>query len=401
MIDLMDEAKKLEETIIEHRRYLHQYPELGMDLPITTSYVKEKLIEMGYEPKEICDSGIVTTVGGKKPGKTFLLRADMDALPIEETLDLPYKSKTENMHACGHDFHTAMLLGAAEILKKHEDEINGTVKLMFQPGEEIFTGAKTMIENGLLENPKVDAAVMIHVRPGVDAQPGTVIGTSALEGAAASDQFTITVQGKGGHGAMPDTTVDPLNVAAHLHIALQEINAREVHPSEFMVLTVGQIHGGNAANIIPDTATLSGTIRTYKSDIREFVKKRLVEVSNGVASTFRASVDVEFSKGCPSVLNDKELLSDLNEYLYELLGDEGYFNASDFPELHLERMSGSEDFAYISEKVPSVMLRLAVGRLEDGYTYPQHHPMVTFDERALYKGAGVYASVAMEWLRNN
>jgi len=168
-----------------------------------------------------------------------------------------------------------------------------------------------------------------------------------------------------------------------------------------MVLTVGQIHGGNAANIIPDTATLSGTIRTYKSDIREFVKKRLVEVSNGVASTFRASVDVEFSKGCPSVLNDKELLSDLNEYLYKLLGDEGYFNASDFPELHLERMSGSEDFAYISEKVPSVMLRLAVGRLEDGYTYPQHHPMVTFDERALYKGAGVYASVAMEWLRNN
>lgn len=401
MINLMDEAKLHEKTIVEHRRYLHQNAEVGMNLPITTKFVKDKLIELGYEPKEICESGITATVGGKKPGKTFLLRADMDALPLKESLDLPFKSNTESMHACGHDFHTAMLLGAAKILKDHENEINGTVKLMFQPGEEIFTGAKKMLDNGVLESPKVDAALMMHVRPGVNVAPGTVIGTNAIEVAAASDQFTITIHGKGGHGAMPETTIDPLNVAAHIHIALQEINAREVRSSEFMVLTVGQMQGGNAANVIPDTATLTGTIRTYKSEIREFIKKRLVEISTGIASIFRAKAEVEFSRSCPSVINNSILLSEVNGYLENMLGTEGYFNASDFPELHLERMSGSEDFAYISENVPSVMLRLAAGRVEDGYKYPQHHPMAMFDEEALYKGAGVYASIAMEWLNNH
>jgi hippurate hydrolase len=400
MINLIEEAKALQEILEEYRRYLHQIPEIGMELPKTVDFVKSKLIEFGYEPQEICQSGIVALAGGKKPGKTFLLRADMDALPIKEDTDLPFKSQSEYMHACGHDFHTSMLLGAAYLLKKHENEINGTVKLMFQPGEEIMAGAKMMVESGVLENPKVDAAGMIHVRPGVGLLPGTAIVTEALEGAAALDWFTINIQGKGGHGAMPETTVDPINVASHIHTALQEINSREVHPSEFVVLTIGYMQGGSAANVIPDKAIMSGTIRSYKKEVRELVKRRLVQISEAIAVAFRAKAEVVYSTQCPSVYNDPQLISQINDYLFKLMGEERFFNASKNPALRLERMSGSEDFSFVSEKVPSILLRLATGRSEDGYNYPQHHPKALFDEEALQYGAAIYAGVAMEWLNN-
>ncbi|MGN1201751.1 MAG: M20 family metallopeptidase, partial [Eubacterium sp.] len=239
---ILFEAEQIYDTVLGERRKLHQNPETGFDISNTLSFVKSELIGMGIEPIDCGRAGIVALVGGKKKGKVFLLRADMDALPIEEKSDVEFASQNGNMHACGHDMHTSMLLGAARLLKAHEDEIEGTVKLMFQPAEEIFEGSNDMIESGLLENPKVDAALMIHVMAGIPFEPGTVIVSAPGVSAPAADYFEITVQGKGCHGSMPNTGVDSITAAAHIIINLQEIHARELALNERAVLTVGTIN---------------------------------------------------------------------------------------------------------------------------------------------------------------
>ncbi|HHZ03310.1 MAG TPA: amidohydrolase [Tissierellia bacterium] len=399
MNSLLKEAKALQEVIIKDRRYLHQHPELGMDLPITSAYIAKRLKEMGYEPEIVSGAGVVALAGGKKPGKVILLRGDIDALPIVEENDLEYKSTTENMHACGHDTHAAMLLGAAQLLKDHEDEIEGTVKLLFQPSEETLSGAKAMIDAGVLESPKVDAAAMIHIFSGMSMKSGTLAVAEEGYSTSSGDMFHIDIQGKGGHGAMPQDSIDPLNVAAHIHLSLQEIIAREIKPSSTAVITIGQMHGGNAANIIPDKAFIEGTIRAFDRDDRELMKKRVVEIAKGVASVFRASVNVEYRMECPSVYNDREL----SEFTYninkEMLGENNVVTFSEaFPG---GKMTGSEDFGYISEKVPSIMMALSGGSPEEGYPYPQHHPKVNFNEDAFYIGSAVYANTAIQWLKNN
>ncbi|NLJ59063.1 MAG: amidohydrolase [Tissierellia bacterium] len=396
---LLKEAKALQEVIVKDRRYLHQHPELGMDLPITSAYIAKRLKEMGYEPEIVSGAGVVALAGGKKPGKVFLLRGDIDALPIVEENDLEYKSKTENMHACGHDAHAAMLLGAAQLLKDHEDEIEGTVKLLFQPSEETLSGAKAMIEAGVLESPKVDAAAMIHIFSGMPMKSGTLVVAEEGYSTSSGDMFRIDIQGKGGHGAMPQDSIDPLNVAAHTLISLQEIIAREIKPSSTAVITVGQMHGGNAANIIPDTAFIEGTIRAFDRDDRELMKNRVVEVAKGVASVFRASANVEYRMECPSVYNDGELSEFTFNVNEDLLGKNNVINFSQaFPG---GKMTGSEDFGYISEKVPSIMMALGGGSPEEGYPYPQHHPKVNFNEDVFYIGSAVYANTAIQWLKNN
>lgn len=398
MINILEESKKIEETIIKHRRYIHENAEISDQLPITTEYVITKLREMGYNPKEISKSAVVATVG-KKSGKTILLRADMDALPIVEESELEFKSKTEYMHACGHDMHTAMLLGAAEVLKKHEDEIEGQVKLMFQPAEETLLGAKAMVEAGVLENPKVDAAMMIHVFSGMPIPSGTIIVPDFGVLSAASDWFEIKVQGKGGHGAMPNDSIDPLNVISHIHLALQEINAREIAPGDRLALTVGQMHGGNTSNVIPDTGFLAGTLRTFNEETRNFVKKRMEEISEGIAHSFRAKATVSFSNGCPSAVINEKLRKQTLNYLIELLGQEKVIEMEKV--LDDAKMSGSEDFAFVSEKVPSIMLILGAGSSQKGYIYPQHHPKVRFDEDALAIGTSAYVNTAIKWLKDN
>ncbi|MTI67381.1 MAG: amidohydrolase [Firmicutes bacterium] len=401
MKKLLNEAREIQSTIVEHRRYFHKNPETSMDLPITTEYVIKKLKEMGYEPKEICKSGVVAIAGGKKPGKTFMLRADMDALPIVEENNFEFKSKNNNMHACGHDMHTAMLLGAAQLLKDYEYEIEGQVKLMFQPAEEPLIGAKNMIEAGLLENPTVDAAMMIHVTTGTPLQSGKALVLPSGIVTSNSDWFEINVQGKGGHGAMPHDTIDPINVLAHIHTALQAVNSREIAPMEDMVLTVGEIHSGTSSNIIPDTGYLRGTIRSFGKENREFIKKRLEEISTGIASTFRATANVKFSNGCPSVRNNEELVKQFTTYASELLGEEGVFDGATFADGLFEKISGSEDFGFVSELVPSIMVVLGAGSISDEYKYPPHHPKAIFDENALYFGTSLYANTAIEWLKNN
>lgn len=395
---ILREAKALQEEIKAHRLWLHTHAETGFDLTETKPYVKSTLTEMGYTVQECGKAGLVTTVG-KPGGKVILLRADMDALPIAEEADVDFACKNGRMHACGHDMHTAMLLGAAKILKAHESELDGMVKLMFQPAEEIFEGSKDMIASGVLENPKPDAALMIHVAAGMPLPAGTVVVSAPGVSAPAADYFTIRVHGKGCHGSAPQNGIDPLTAAAHILIALQEIHARELSASDEAVLTIGTFHAGEAGNVIPDTAAMGGTIRTYDEKTRTYLKERMTAIAQSVAEAFRASADVSFGSGCPTLINDKALSEKVTGYLKDLLGANRAFTTAELSGGKPARGGGSEDFAYVSHEVPSLMLALAAGEPSKGYVYPQHHPKVKFDESVLSTGAAVFVDCALQYLR--
>ena len=401
---LLSEAEKISEIIIKERRTLHQIPGVEFDIGDTLAFVKKELEDMGYGPKPCGRAGLVALAGGKRPGKVFLLRADMDGLPIREEADLDFASKNGRMHACGHDMHTAMLLGAARLLKQHEDEIEGTIKLMFQPAEEVFEGSEDMIESGLLENPRVDAALMIHVMANMPFPAGTVVVSAPGVSAPAADYFDIKVQGKGCHGSMPNTGVDPLTAAAHILISLQEIHARELAMGEKAVLTFGTMNAGTASNVIPDTVTMGGTLRTFDEESRSMIKTRMSEIARGVAHAFRAEAEVIFGSGCPTLVNDRDMSLCCERYVKELLGPGKAFSVTELNAMgggSSSKTAGSEDFAYVSQQVPSVMLALASGQPDKGYCYPQHHPMVKFDESALPGGSAVYAYTALRWLEEH
>lgn len=403
-IILLEEAKKLQSELVSCRHYLHAHPETAFQLSLTKEFVKAELRSMGYEPADCGKSGVTVTVG-KKTGKTFLIRGDMDALPIKEETNLEYASSNGCMHACGHDMHTTMLLGAARLLKEHENEINGRVKLMFQPAEEVFEGAKDMIEAGILENPHVDAALMIHVMAGMPFASGTAIISPPGVSAPAADFFEIQVQGKGCHGSMPNTGVDPLVAASHILLGIQEIQTRELALSDTAVLTIGSIHGGSAANIIPDSVTMTGSIRTFDEETRAYIKTRLEEVAAGIASTYRCSAKVTFGSGCPTLVNEQTLCDDTEKYLRELFDDDNVFSSAQLSAMagsgKQAQSGGSEDFAYVSQQVPAVMIAMAAGSAQHGYTYPQHHPKVKFDDAILYRGSALYAYTAMRWLEEH
>ena len=395
---ILQEASALQEEIKAHRLWLHTHAETGFDLTETKPYVKSTLTEMGYTVQECGKAGLVTTVG-KPGGKVLLLRADMDALPIAEEADVDFACKNGRMHACGHDMHTAMLLGAAKILKAHESELDGMVKLMFQPAEEIFEGSKDMIASGVLENPRPDAALMIHVAAGMPLPAGTVVVSAPGVSAPAADYFTIRVHGKGCHGSAPQNGIDPLTAAAHILIALQEIHARELSAYDEAVLTIGTFHAGEAGNVIPDTATMGGTIRTYDEKTRAYLKERMTAIAKNVAEAFRASAEVSFGSGCPTLVNDKDLSEKVTGYLKDLLGANRAFTTAELSGGKPARGGGSEDFAYVSHEVPSLMLALAAGEPSKGYPYPQHHPKVKFDESVLSTGAAVFVDCALQYLR--
>ena len=400
---LLLEANEMQATVLLERRTLHQCPGTGFDISETLAFVKKELTDMGLRPVDCGRAGVTALIGGKRPGKVFLLRADMDALPICEEADVDFASQNGKMHACGHDLHTAMLLGAARLLKAHEDEIDGTVKLMFQPAEEIFEGSHDMVEAGLLENPKVDAALMIHVMAGMPFPAGTVIVSAPGVSAPAADYFEIKVQGKGCHGSMPNTGVDPLTAAAHILIALQEIHARELAMDDRAVLTIGTMNAGTASNVIPDAVVMGGSIRTFDEETRAFIKQRMAEIAGGTAKAFRAEASVTFGSGCPTLVNDKDLSLCCGKYMKELLGQGRAFSVAELSAMGggSSKSAGSEDFAYVSQEVPSVMLALAAGQPEKGYRYPQHHPMAKFDESVLPGGSAVYAYAALRWLEEH
>ena len=400
-LNFLKEAAALQDELTFWRRSLHRIPGAGFDTADTLSFVRTALESLGLKPESCGKAGITATVRGKKPGKVFMLRADMDALPIYEASGEDFASENGCMHACGHDLHTAMLLGAAKLLKAHEDTLCGTVKLMFQSAEEVLEGAKDMIENGVLLDPAPDAAMMIHVMTGVPFATGTAIVSGPGESAPAADYFTIHVQGFGCHGSTPNAGIDPLCAAAHIVTALQEISARELAMSDRAILTFGTFHAGTTANVIPDTAVLTGTLRVFDESLREQIKERICAIAKCVAEAFRASANVTFDSGCPALLNDTALSSEVTAYLKTLLGEEKAFSV---PELEHKygsvgtKSSGSEDFAYISRKVPSIMVALASGHPKNGYTHPLHHPEVRFDETAMPCGAAAFAAAAYGWL---
>lgn len=396
---MMEEAKALQDEIVAHRRWLHTHAEVGFDLAETKEYVRNALAQMGIKAEECGKAGLTAVLGSNRSGKVILLRADMDALPILEESDVDFACTSGRMHACGHDLHTAMLLGAAKILKAHETEIPGQVKLMFQPAEEIFEGSKDMIAHGVLSDPKPDVAVMIHVTAATPMPTGMIIICPPGVSAPAADYFTIRVQGKGCHGSTPQNGIDALTAASHILLALQEIHARELASGEDAVLTIGTFQGGTAPNVIADTATLAGTIRTYNEKTRSYLKERMDAISRSIAEAYRASASVEFGSGCPTLVNDGALGKQLDALLKASHGDQMVLNAADFAAPM--RGGGSEDFAYISQEVPSVMLALAAGQPDKGYAYPQHHPKVKFDEAALCAGTAAFVSAAFGYLAEN
>lgn len=393
MQEIAEQAKGLKDELVQIRRRLHQHPEVGRDLPLTREFVIEKLTEYGYEPELIAGIGVIAYAGGKKPGKTFLLRADMDALPIKEMTDYSFKATNNNMHACGHDMHTAMLLGGAKLLKEFEDEIEGTVKLIFQPDEEGFTGAKSMIEAGLLENPKVDAAMALHVKS--EAPSNLIVYGKGLS-IASCIRFRITVEGVGCHGAMPETGVDPIYIATHIYLALQEIKTREIAATEPLVITVGKFAGGATPNVIPNEVIMEGTIRTFSKEIGATVFQRMGEIAESTAKMFRGSAKLEELSSVPPLANNKEVAEEMAGYLKEIFPVQSIVGI-DNPGM------GSEDFASIAEKVSSVYFIIGAGTKEQdpGFGYPMHHPRVKFDEEILTTGAAAHAYGAISWLKKH
>lgn len=392
MQSLLQETNALQEQMIADRRWLHQHPETGYDLVETTAYVRKRLESMGYKVIEVIKCGLVCSVGDPMAGSCILLRADMDALPLTEQTGLPFASANGNMHACGHDFHIAMLLGAARYLKNHESELAGCVKLMFQPDEEAtdpseLLGSQAMIDAGVLENPHVDAAFGMHVCPvGVpNGAVGSIKGTSFFS----IDDVEVHIQGTGAHGAQPQKGVDPLNIMSHIHLALQEVIAREVNPYEASVLTFGKMEGGTAANIIPDHAFMLGTLRTNNEETRNSLHTRIAEIVEYTARAFGGTATVEFLRGLPTVWNDPALTEEL---------ETAYEQGTGKRILHLaEPFSGSDDFGAISHVVPSTYFLLGCTP-EGAEEIPLHNPSLVLDESVLVEGAALFAAAATGWL---
>lgn len=378
------------------RRYLHAHAETGFDLHDTYAYVWKHLTDMGLTPEKCGRCGIIADIGNGE--RCVLLRADMDALAIREEADVPFASTNGCMHACGHDMHTAMLLEAARLLKARESELPGRVRLMFQPAEEPLLGAADMLENGLLADVQVSAAFMIHVLTNLDLPAGTVIVSAPGVSAPAAGMFEITIQGKGCHGAMPHTGVDPVSIAAHTVLNLQQIQSRELSLTQPCALTIGMLQAGDSANVIPDQAVLRGSLRAFDDETQHYLIRRVKEIAGGTAELFRGSAEVQMLGGAPTLMNDEKLSGLAAAALKKLLGDDRVMLSSELGG-DTRKSSGSEDFAHVSHVVPSLMVALAAGQPQSGHEYPAHHPKTLFDENVLPIGAAVYAMLAMEALK--
>ena len=392
---LVEAAWEIGPQVVADRRYLHQHPELGYQEENTARFVAERLRELGIETRTgVAKTGVVGLLQGTgNPlggGKTVLLRADMDALPIDELNDVPYKSQTPGiMHACGHDAHTAMLLGVAKLLSERRDQFAGTVKFVFQPSEEAAPGgAKPMIEAGVLENPQVDAAFGVHI--GQDMPVGT-IGVTTGPTNAASDGFVATIRGLGGHAARPHACIDPVVVAAACITALQTLVSREVNPLRQAVITIGSLHAGTVANIIPEEAVMRGTVRTFDEGVRQHLAERIPALIGGIASAMRAEADVQYRFGYPSLVNDAAMSALVREVAREVVG----------PQRVVEREPGmgGEDMSYFLQEVPGCFFRIGSRNPELGLTYGHHHPRFNIDdEQALPVGVAAIAGVALRYL---
>ena len=389
-MDFYRRAKQLEDEIISHRRFLHRNAECGIDLPVTKKYVCDRLKEYGIQPQD-CGCGISAAIGRGKP--VILLRADMDALPMKEESGEDFASITNAAHTCGHDFHTAMLLGAAKLLKECESELKGTVKLMFQPGEEILAGAKNMIENGILENPVPDAALAFHVAAG--NLPGGMFMYNSRDAMMCScNNFRIVIKGKGGHGAYPHLAIDPVNIAVQIHQAFRNIVPMIKQPDSVCTLSVCRISGGDSPNIIPDNAVMEGALRTDSEECRNKIKDKIMQISSHTAQLYGGSASVSWLADVPSLVCDGKLTEDMAAYLSEMT------EAFTTPVADM-KAGASEDFACVAEKMPSAMFYISAGFSDERGKFSAHNPKVRFNEEVCAKGAAAYAHCASRWLEEN
>lgn len=388
--------ENISEYIIKCRRDLHQIPEIGLNLPKTLDYVKNELKNMGIDYKEFktC-TGLSALIGKKTNKKVIGLRADMDALPITEETKVDFKSTNGNMHACGHDAHTAMLLGAAKILKENEDKLNGQVKLIFQPGEEYGGGAKVMMDEGVLENPKVDAIIAQHVMSIPYFKPGQIV-TKKGGMMASSDRFKIKIIGKGAHASTPEFSKDPIFMTNQIINMIQGILTRENDVQNPIVISISNIKSEQPAtpvyNIIPNYVEILGTARCLENESRDFVNKRLEEIVSGVTKTMGGNYEYEYEYGYPALNNNNDMVDDLLSVCKNIWGENSMI-------LLPKGAMGSEDASYYFEKIPGVYYGLNT-IIEGEEVYPLHNPKVKLNEEVFEKGCKLLVEGAINFLNN-
>jgi amidohydrolase len=392
MFDIIKEVKAIEQEIINWRRDLHQIPEIGLELPKTAKYVSEKLEEMGIQYHTLVDgNAIVGLIKGSGEGNTVGLRADMDGLPIKEETGLSFASTNNNMHACGHDAHTAILLGAAKVLNNNRDKFKGNVKLLFQPAEESPGGAKPMIQEGVLENPKVDAIMGLHVGKISEDIPKGNIGVCYGNLMAAADIVNIKVKGKGAHGAYPELSVDPIVIAAELIMSLQTIISRETKSTDPAVLSICKIQGGTNHNIIPDYVELKGTVRTLNNETRNRIAKRIEEITKSITDAHGATYEYDYEFKYPPVINDSNFTAEFVESAKKILPED------EITEIKVPIMGG-EDMSYFLEKVPGTFFFLTNLKKVDGEYYGHHNSKFDVDEQLFWKGSSLLVQAAIDYL---
>ena len=392
MEPILAEAHKLHEEIVAWRRYLHENPEVEFDTPKTSAFIAEKLRELGAEDirERIGKSGVTALVRGALPGKTLAIRADFDALPIAEETGLPFASKNGLMHACGHDGHTAMALGAAKLLLAQKAELKGVVKFIFQPAEETVQGAKAMLDDGAMDDPAVDAVLGLHTGClWKEIGPGEVgVRYGALM--AAVDRFHITFKGKGGHGATPHLTVDPVTMASTAVLELQTILSRELSPLDPAVLTIGRIEGGRAFNIIAENCAIEGTVRTLSPATRAFVEERIRAIASKVAEGMRGEAEVSYFAGPPALINNDDFTKKFQAFAKTIVGEDKVKEIS-------EPTMGGEDVAFVLEKAPGTFFVHGSCNPDKGHIYPHHNPKFDIDEDTLPLGTALLAGFALAW----
>ena len=384
-MDLYKRALELKDETILHRRFFHKNAETGFDIPIAKQYIFSTLSKLGIVAHE-CGSGICAAVGNGGP--CILLRADIDALPMQEESTAAFAAKNGAFHACGHDMHSAMLLTSAKILKENESKLSGTVKFMFQPAEEILEGAKDMIANNVLED--VKCAFMLHVMPNTQLETGTLIVPPSGIITPFCDNFTITLNGKSTHGGMPHLGIDLFSVSSLIILSLQNIKSRELNLSEKVVLSIGEISGGDTYNVIPDTLIIKGMIRSYSEDIRDFVKSRVEQIINGICISYNVKYTFKIDQSVVAFHNDENLRTLTLEIIKN---NDIYYN---IVKQDNELSGGSEDFAEVSKILPTNLFMLCAGKKDDGYEYNIHHPKTIFDPEVLKYGVAINVTLGIE-----
>ena len=392
---MWEKCKSLQNDLVALRRRFHQIPELGEDLPETQALLCAELDKMGIPyKKNTLDSGVVALIEGGKPGKVIALRADMDGLPITEATGLPFASRHEGrMHACGHDTHMTMLLGAAKVLNENKAGLKGTVKLIFQTAEETCTGSQIMLKEGVMENPHVDAVFGMHIGTIIDPNipAGTVIVTPGCC-MASYDHFVLRVTGKGRHGSTPEKGVDPIVVASNIVLALEEIVAREVPSTKAAVVTIGRIHGGIAYNAIPGEVEIEGTTRALEEEVRQYLGKRIGEIAAGIARSYRAECKYEMIWGAAPVVNDDEMARLAAGAAVKVLGEDGVITSVPAPNM------GGEDFAFYLRERPGAFMFLSSSNREKHTDGPHHNTRFDVDEDVFWKGSAVFVSIVEDYL---